>query len=59
MTQIEISVVIPTYKWPDLLKNCLSSLANQQVEKNRFEIIVVSDGPDAESVKVFNELFLR
>jgi glycosyltransferase involved in cell wall biosynthesis len=43
---IKISVVIPTYKRPDLLIKCLDALVVQNFEWNEFEIIVVSDGPD-------------
>jgi glycosyltransferase involved in cell wall biosynthesis len=42
----KVSVVIPTYNRPDLLHRCLQKLVNQTFEKNEYEIIVVSDGPD-------------
>lgn len=43
---IQISVVIPTYKRPDLLVKCLTALSTQELDKSAFEVIVVSDGPD-------------
>jgi glycosyltransferase involved in cell wall biosynthesis len=43
---IKISVVIPTFRRPQLLKTCLSSLKEQSFPKENFEVIVVSDGPD-------------
>ncbi len=55
----EISVVIPTYKRPGLLSNCLKQLEMQTIEKHLFEVIVVSDGPDdltCEIVKAFERL---
>lgn len=42
----KISVVVPTYKRPELMMNCLLALSKQDLAKNDFEIIVVSDGPD-------------
>jgi len=42
----KISVVIPTYKRPQLLVNCLDALASQTLDMAAFEVIVVSDGPD-------------
>ena len=39
------SVIIPTYKRPDLLRNLLSSLAAQETEYP-FEVVVVNDAPD-------------
>jgi GT2 family glycosyltransferase len=46
MMKKKISVVVPTYKRPQLLMNCLVALSKQEMVKNDFEIIVVSDGPD-------------
>jgi GT2 family glycosyltransferase len=43
---IQISVVIPTYQRPDLLQRCLEAMKEQSFAKDRFEVIVVSDGPD-------------
>lgn len=42
----KISVVIPTYCRPLLLMECLKALAKQKFERDDFEVIVVSDGPD-------------
>jgi GT2 family glycosyltransferase len=39
------SVVIPTYKRPDLLRNLLGTLARQETA-HPFEVIVVNDDPD-------------
>ncbi|MDB4926651.1 glycosyltransferase [Mucilaginibacter sp.] len=44
--EIQLSVVIPTYRRPKLLLNCLSALGAQRFDPEAFEIIVVSDGPD-------------
>jgi len=42
----KISIVIPTYQRPELLIKCIHALLNQNFDKNSYEIIVVSDGPD-------------
>lgn len=42
----EISVVIPTYRRPELLITCLQHLELQTLGKELFEVLVVSDGPD-------------
>lgn len=39
--------------------NCLRCLEKQVLEKNRFEVIVVSDGYDAETESVLNEFMLK
>lgn len=48
---IEASVIIPTYKRSELLSRCLFAVINQSFNCNRYEIIVVTDGPDEESVE--------
>lgn len=48
----DISVVIPTYKRTELLLRCLGALSDQRIERNRYEIIVVSDGPDIKTKEV-------
>jgi len=53
---IVISVIIPTYKRPLLLENCLNALLGQSIEKNAFEIIVVTDGPDEETFMMLQKL---
>lgn len=46
----KVSVVIPTYKRPKLLIDCLIALSKQTLPKEDFEVIVVSDGPDVETL---------
>ncbi len=41
--------MLPTYKRPELLHRCLLNLVNQDFNKNEYEIIVVSDGPDEQT----------
>jgi glycosyltransferase involved in cell wall biosynthesis len=43
---MKISVIIPTYKRPALLLRCLDAVRSQVFNKEAYEIIVVSDGPD-------------
>lgn len=40
-------MVIPTYKRPELLSQCLKALHRQTYNRLNFELIVVHDGPDA------------
>ena len=42
----KISVVIPTYRRPELLSRCIKALVRQHFDINDYEIIIVSDGPD-------------
>ena len=47
----KISVIIPTYKRPQLLLQCINALVQQSMASEYFEIIVVSDGYDIETAK--------
>ncbi|HEX5440884.1 MAG TPA: glycosyltransferase [Ktedonobacterales bacterium] len=38
-----ISVVIPTYRRPELLERCLRALLEQDIDPSRFEVIVADD----------------
>ena len=38
--------MIPTYNRPALLARCLRALAKQTLDKQWFEVLVISDGPD-------------
>ncbi|RPE10025.1 glycosyltransferase [Chitinophaga lutea] len=49
---MKISVVVPTYKRPLLLMECIKALARQRFSKEEFEVLVVSDGPDLLTKKV-------
>lgn len=50
------SVVIPTYRRPALLLNCLLALARQSLQSRHYEIIVVSDGFDEDTRRAIEEL---
>ena len=41
-----ISVVVPTYRRPELVKKCIESLLGQDYPHERYEVIVVEDGSD-------------
>ncbi|MGN6398247.1 MAG: glycosyltransferase family 2 protein [Mucilaginibacter sp.] len=54
---VQISVVIPTYRRPELLLRCLKALTAQRIERWAYEIVVVSDGPDGltqKAISAFN-----
>lgn len=47
-----VSVVVPTYRRPDLLKRCLNALLKQTLAADAYEIIVCDDGPSAAAREV-------
>ncbi len=55
---IKISVVIPTFKRPQLLVKCLTALKGQSFLPENYEVIIVTDGPD-EITKNNVELFAK
>jgi len=44
-----VSVIVPTYRRPDLLERCLAALRRQTLAPEEYEIIVCDDGPSAEA----------
>jgi glycosyltransferase involved in cell wall biosynthesis len=42
----DVSVVVPTYKRPDLLRRCVEALTRQDLSAERFEIVVADDAND-------------
>ncbi|HSN20872.1 MAG TPA: glycosyltransferase [Usitatibacter sp.] len=43
---LRVSVVVPTYRRPDLLERCLAALVAQDFEPHSYEIIVADDAAD-------------
>lgn len=41
---MEISVIIPTFKPKDYLWECLDSLKNQDIEKEKYEVLIILNG---------------
>ncbi len=54
--KFDVSVVVPTYRRPELLTRCLNALLNQVSPDHQYEIIVVSDGPDQAAREVINTI---
>ena len=54
-----ISVVVPTYKRPDLLDRCLAALFSQTMNSSNYEIVVVDDGPTENTKRVVLALSVR
>jgi glycosyltransferase involved in cell wall biosynthesis len=52
---VAISVLVPTYKRPDLLGRCLASLAEQDVDATSFEVVAVDDGSGDATPRVLEE----
>jgi GT2 family glycosyltransferase len=47
--RLDVSVVVPTRRRPQLLERCLNALATQTLAPERYEIVVCDDGPDEET----------
>ena len=51
-----VSVIVPTYKRPDLVRKAIRSLLQQDLGMERYEIIVADSSPDDQVVAVLSEL---
>jgi glycosyltransferase involved in cell wall biosynthesis len=56
---IEVSVVVPTWGRLDQLDTCLDALARQTLSPSRFEIIVVDDEPDHNTLHLVSSWRMR
>ncbi|MBU1031028.1 MAG: glycosyltransferase [Nanoarchaeota archaeon] len=59
MKDIIISVIIPTYNRPFLLKECLNSLMIQSYLQDKFEVIVVDDCSNYEVSSIINNCRIK
>lgn len=53
---LSVSVVVPTYKRPDLLMRCLTALLSQSLPADRYEIIVCDDEPGVAVAELLERL---
>ncbi len=51
-----VSVVVPTYKRPELLARCLNALAAQEIDPRSYEIIVVDDAACQQTWRLVEEM---
>jgi glycosyltransferase involved in cell wall biosynthesis len=49
---LSVSVVVPSYRRPQLLARCLEHLLQQDFPREDYEIIVADDGPDQDTYEV-------
>lgn len=52
--QLIVSVIIPTYKDWETLKNCVAALEEQSFPANQFEVIIVNNDPAGETPAGFH-----
>lgn len=53
---VKISVVVPTYNRPELIKKCLDGLMLQNFAVDDYEVIIVTDGPDEKTHAILDSL---
>lgn len=51
-----VSVVVPTYRRPQMLERCLTALLAQDLAPGCYEVIVCDDGPDEATRKVIRRM---
>lgn len=56
---MKVSIIIPTYKPGDYIKECLDSIIGQTLLSNEFEIIIVLNGPKDPYYQILEEYIAR
>jgi GT2 family glycosyltransferase len=51
-SDIDVSVVIPTFRRPDSVRRLLLALARQELAAERFEVLVSSNGPEVGTLRI-------
>ena len=51
-----LSIIIPIYKVEDYVERCLSSLLNQNLDHDQYEIICINDGSPDRSGEIVKNL---
>lgn len=52
-----ISVLIATYERPELLRSCLATFADQTLDRDEFEVVIVDDGSQRDDLTAVVEEF--
>ena len=52
---ILISVIIPVYNVEEYLSKCLDSVAHQNMDPKKYEVIIVNDGSTDSSISIINK----
>ncbi|KKQ96916.1 MAG: Glycosyltransferase, group 2 family protein [Candidatus Woesebacteria bacterium GW2011_GWA1_39_12] len=58
-SKTQISIIVPTYKRPELLSSCLISLMKQSVKSDGYEVIVADDDPRKSAQSVTEKVIAR
>jgi glycosyltransferase involved in cell wall biosynthesis len=53
---LDVSVVIPAYRRPELLRKAVTSALSQDMASDRFEVIVVDSSPDDVNAQLIEEM---
>lgn len=59
MSNIDLSIIIPLYNAEYYIKDCLSSLVSQNIDPERYEIIVINDGSKDNSLKAAKDFAVK
>lgn len=51
-----VSVVIPTYRPATIVKRCVESLVDQSLDRRRFEVLLIVNGPSAANLAPYRQL---
>lgn len=55
----KFSIIIPCYNEEKYIRRCLNSIFNQTLDKQKYEVIVVDDGSNDNSIDIIKEYDLK
>lgn len=56
---MKLSIIVPVYNVEPYIERCVRSLEQQNIPKQEYEIIIVNDGTQDQSIQIINKLRLE
>jgi glycosyltransferase involved in cell wall biosynthesis len=53
---MDLSIIVPVYQVEKYVRPCMESIFNQEIDDNRFEVIIVNDGTKDRSMEVIADI---
>lgn len=54
-----LSIIIPVYNVERYIQDCISSIYNQNISENVFEVIIVNDGTPDKSIELISPIIAQ
>ena len=53
---MDLSIIVPVYNVEKYVRSCIESIFKQELDEDRFEVIIVNDGTKDRSMEVIEDI---